>query len=78
MESDPVLTRSFLSYRMLEDVLEATNLADDEEVRVAVTGVLFALADALWACASALFAMPVNERIGFSSNMLALLSRPCW
>lgn len=48
MESDPVLTRSFLSYRMLEDVLEATNLTDNEEVRAAARGAALACAGALW------------------------------
>lgn len=43
-----MLTRSFLSYRMLEDVLEATNLTNDEEVRVAARGAALSRAEALW------------------------------
>ncbi len=30
---DAVLTRSFLSYQMLNDVLETSNIQEDEEVR---------------------------------------------
>lgn len=32
-DADSVLTHSFLSYTMLKEVLEASNISDDEEVR---------------------------------------------
>lgn len=33
VDADAVLTHSFLSYNMLKEVLEASNISDDEEVR---------------------------------------------
>jgi hypothetical protein len=33
------LTRSFLSYRMLKEVLETSNIKDDEEVRAGRHGI---------------------------------------